>query len=401
MRLLTRKLIVAPIMIGLPLLLAASCFLYPPEIRYNSYLVPTITSDDQSFTIDEETQVYSYDLGGSSIMVRYMTEEELNNMFPADSAEGQYSTNPYTYGNWIDPDLGYTPVRFTTFEISIINRTFAKMSLDPTEAVLITNIGETLHSYTTSIAAAKYGKSFEDYYKAIRGQSGNDNYRYEMRIGNVRGKNYGLDEMIFRGDSYSGMITFDKLRDDVDRVRLVLNDIVYRFDAFNRPADIATINFDFNRVIEKEEISYEQRMAELEREKVRINSDGPRQLVGNRINDSARNNRAIERVFLDNTVEMETCFIDRYRRDEVIPGSMVLSLTIEPDGTVSNQNVIEVDGINSEDFMNCVLDVVEEMKFQEIEDMPTEGTSIVKGAAKPVNVTYPLEFQVYVEGQTS
>jgi len=385
------------VLLVLPLCLAVSCFLYPPEIRYSSYMVPTITSDDPAYSIDEEMQTVSYDLGGSSIIARQMKEDELNALFPEESTQGNYSTNPYTYGNWVNPDLGYTPNRFTIFEISIVNRSFAKMSLDPTELLLYTDLGEEHHSYTTSVAASKYGKSFENYYKSIRGQSGNDHYRYEMRLGMVRGKNYGLEEMIFRGDSYSGLVTFDPLRPDVKRARIILNDVVYRFDAFNRPSDVVTVTFDFERVIESEEITREMRLAELESEKVRVRMAGPRQLVGNRINDSARNDRAIDRGLQTGVAGMEQCFIERYRRDEVDPGNLVLSFTIEPNGSVSSQNVIEVTGINSEDFMNCILNVVRQIQFPEIQDMPAEGTNIVKGPAMAVNVVYPLDFTVFIE----
>jgi len=393
----TKQKIVITILLVLPLCLAVSCFLYPPQIRYSSYLVPKITNEDPAYSIDEETNSISYDLGGSSVVIRYMKEEDLNALFPDESEEGYYSTNPYTYGNWINPDLGYTPNRFTIFEVSIINRSFAKMRLDPTEAQLMTDLGELYHSYTTSVAAAKYGNSFEDYFKSLRGQSGNEHYRYEMRLGMVRGKNYGLEEMIFRGDSYSGLVTFNPLIPDVKKVRLRLNDVVYRFDAFNRPADAVTINFDFERVIDKIVITREMRMAELEKEKVRIKMAGPRQLVGNRINDSARNDRAIDRALETKVQAMEQCFISRYRRAEVEPGNLVLSFTIEPNGNVSSQNVIDVIGINSEDFMNCILNVVRQLKLDTIEDMPTEGTNIVKGPAKPVNVIYPLDFTIFIE----
>lgn len=381
----------------LPLCLAVSCILYPPEIRYSSYLMPTITNNDPAYSIDKDTNAISYNLGESSIVVRYLKEDELNNFFPTESIQGYYSTNPYTYGNWVDPDLGYIRNRFTIFEVSVINRAFAKMSLDPTECLLYTDLGEEHHSYTTSVAAAKYGKSFENYYRSIRGQSGNEFYRYEMRLGMVRGKNYGLEEMIFRGDSYSGLITFDPLRPEVKRARLVLKDIVYRFDAFNRPSDVVTVSFDFERIIEQEVVTREMMMAELEKEKARIRMSGPRQLVGNRINDSARNDRAIDRALETSVSNMEQCFIERYRRGEVEVGNLVLSFTIEADGSVSSQNVIEVTGINSEDFMNCILNVVRQIKLDKIEDMPTEGTNIVKGPARPVNVIYPIDFQVYVE----
>jgi len=389
--------IVISIILVLPLCLAVSCFLYPPEIRYNSYLVPNLMSDDPAFSIDEDMGAFSYDLGGSSIVVRYMREDELNTLFPDESDDSLYSTNPYTYGNWVNPDLGYIPNRFTVFDVSVINRSFAKMRLDPTEAILITDLGETLHSYTTSVAAAIYGKSFENYYKEIRGQSGNEFYRYEMRVGMVRGKNYGLDELIFNGDSYSGLISFDPLKPEVKRVRLVLNDIVYRFDAFNRPSDMVNVKLDFQRVIDQQIITREMRLAELEREKVRIKMAGPQKLVGNRINDIARNDRAIDRILLANINQMEQCFIERYRRDEVDPGNLTLSFNIETDGSVSSSNVTEVIGINNENFMNCILAVIDEIKLDQIEDMPLTGSNVVKGPAVPVNVLYPLDFSIYIE----
>jgi len=392
-----KRKIVISFMLALPVLLAVSCFIYPPEIRYSSYLVPNLSGVDPAFSIDEETGTFIYDIGGSGIEVKCMYENELNDMFPEESSQGYYSTNPYTYGNWVNPDLGYTPNRFTVFSVSVINRSFAKMRLDPVEAVLVTDLGETFHSYTVSIAASKFGNSFENYYKSILGQSGNEYYRYEMRLGMVRGKNYGLDELIFRGDSYTGLIAFNPLRPEVKRVRLTLNDVVYRFDAFNRPADVVNISFNFDRKIDKIEVTREMKLRELEREKVRIRMTGPQMLVGNRVNDNARNARAIDRALEENTTPMETCFITRYRRGEVNPGQMVLSFTIEPTGNVSSQNVVEVTGIDSENFMNCILDVIKTIKFDMIEDMPLEGTNIVKGPAKSVNVTYPLNFSVFIE----
>ena len=380
----------------LPFLVVVTGFLTPPEIRYSSILESVLPENDTDYSLDEDTQAIIYDIGGSSVEVRFMNEEELNNQFPEESNDGVYSTNPYTYGDWIDPDLGYTPVRFTTFEVALINRTFAKMKIDPTEAVLLTDQGEALHSYTFSLAAARYGNSFEDYYRTRRGMSGNEYYRYEMRLGMVRGKNYGLDEIIFRGDSYSGLITFDTLRDDVQRCQLQLNDIIYRFDAFNRPVDITDAYFNFSRIVNREEISDEMRTALMNRERVRIDTSGNRQFVDNRVNDNARSEYAVDRAIESVFPQMETCFLDRYRRDEVDPGNMLVSFTIATDGTISSQNVIEVEGINSEDFMNCILNVIMNLNFDAIEDMPLEGTSIVKGPAEPVNVLYPLDFMVYL-----
>lgn len=392
-----QKIIFSLLIFLLPVLFTASCFIYPPEIRYSSYLTPILAGSDPSFSLDEETGGVVFDIGGSSIVVKPLTDKELNALFPVESTSGVYSTNPYTYGNWVDPDLGYTPEKFTVFQISIINRTFAKMRIDPVEAVLITDLGETLHAYTFSVASAKYGNSFENYYRSIRGQSGNEYYRYEMRLGMVRGKNYGLDEITFRGDSYPGLITFDKLRPEVKKVQLVINDVVYRFDAFNRPADVTKAAFAFNRKIDKVVVTSAMKKQEMESEKIRIKITGPQQIVNNRINDNARAALAIDKFMTSISPDMEKCFLDRYRRNEISPGRMVVSFTIAADGTITSQNVIESIGFGNEKFLYCVLDVIKTMKFDPIQDMPREGTGIVKGPAEPVNVLYPLDFQIYVE----
>jgi len=201
-----KKIIISGIFV-LSMFVLGSCFLYPPEIRYSSYLNPHLDTKDPLQSIEKDTGALAYDMGGSSIIIRYVKENELNDLFPEESKNGEYSTNPYTYGNWINPDLGYTPNRFTVFNVTIINRTFPKMRLDPTTTLLITDTGEIYHAYTVNIASAKFGKSFEEYYRRILGQSGNEYYRYEMRLGMVRGKSYGLEETVFRGDQYSGLLT--------------------------------------------------------------------------------------------------------------------------------------------------------------------------------------------------
>jgi len=68
----TKQKLLISVFLILPLCLAVSCFLYPPEIRYSDDLSPNVTSNDTSFKINDETKVYSYDLGGSDITVRYV-----------------------------------------------------------------------------------------------------------------------------------------------------------------------------------------------------------------------------------------------------------------------------------------------------------------------------------------
>jgi len=220
----------------------------PPKIIYRSYLTPVVEGGSDRYTVDEDGTV-TYLMEGLRIKVKYMTDEELNAMFPEDSKQGRFSTNPYTYGNWVDPVLGYTPNRFTVFRVTVVNETYAKVMLDPLKAVLYTDRGEVLHSY--GIPSSSPYKSFERYYRALRGQSGNEFYRFNLRMGHVRSTAYLEDQKIFKGESYGGLITFDPLDPEVKRVRLELRDFVLAFDAFDRPIKTITIPFVFDRHIYK------------------------------------------------------------------------------------------------------------------------------------------------------
>ena len=51
----TKQKLLLSVLLVLPLCLAISCFLYPPEIRYSSFLSPEITSEDPAFAIDEDS----------------------------------------------------------------------------------------------------------------------------------------------------------------------------------------------------------------------------------------------------------------------------------------------------------------------------------------------------------
>ena len=239
---------VLPILIAVTgLLLIQGCFLFPPKMRYVSTLTPRVPDNSNLYTVQPDGTV-SYNVEGSRIDVRYMTDEELNALFPKESSRGKYSINPYTYGNWVDPDLGYIPNRFTVFKVTVYNYTFAKVSLDPLKALLLTDKGDRLYAY--GIEGPVPHNSFEKYYMALRRQSGNEYYRYNMRMGIVRSHNYARDQVIFKGESYGGFIVFDPLDGDVKRVRLILKDFVTKFDQFGAPLEKRDIIFDFTRSVE-------------------------------------------------------------------------------------------------------------------------------------------------------
>ena len=195
----------------------------------------------------------TYSIEGLRIRVEPMTDTQLNALFPEDSEKGFFSTNPYTYGNWIDPHLAYTPNRFTVFRITVINDIYAKVLLDPLKPELHTGRGEVYHSY--GIPSFSPHQSFERYFRAIRGQSGNEFYRFDLRMGNVRSTAYLEDQTVFKGESYSGFLIFDPLEEEVSEVELVLEDFVLKFDASGQPLEMVDIAIGFDRKIAKEEIA--------------------------------------------------------------------------------------------------------------------------------------------------
>ena len=239
--------------ICLLLLLGGCAFFAPPTILYKSELVPGSLQAAPDRYMVEEGGVVTYSLEGLRIRVEYMTDEALNAIFPEDSYRDRFSTNPYTYGNWIDPLLGYIPNRFTVFRITVINNTYAKVLLDPIKSLLYTDQGEVLHTY--GIPAFSPHESFERYYRGLRGQSGNEFYRFDLRMGNVRSSAYLEDTKVFKGETYTGLLAFAPLDEEVERVQLVLEDFVLKFDASGQPLESADILFEFERKIQKTEVT--------------------------------------------------------------------------------------------------------------------------------------------------
>jgi len=259
------------------------------------------------------------------------------------------------------------------------------MLLDPRKIRLYTPRGETSSPYSVSIAAeVEWGKSFESYYKALRGQSGNEFYRFNQRIGLVRGKAYGLDEMIFKGEQYEGLVTLDALHDDVKEVKLVLNDIVLRFDAYDRPADMTTVSFYFDRNIDVEVITREEKMRLAQEQTTIVDYRGPQQIMDNRVGDDLRSSSTIDDMIEARADELNRCFNEEYRKGDANLGEITVSFDIEINGSVSEVNIIETT-IPNVRFQDCLLSVIRSFEFQPIQDDAT-------GVAKNVNVLYPLEF---------
>lgn len=236
------------------LCLSVGCTFTPPRIVYTDRLVPHAEQADERVVVGDSSATYTIE--GLRVRVEPMSMAALNRLFPEDSARGKFSTNPYTYGDWVDPVKGYTPTRFTVFRVTVFNDIYAKVLLDPVEAVLMTDRGDVLHAY--GIPSFSPHDSFERYYRALRGQSGNEFYRFDLRMGNVRSSAYLEDQRVFKGERYGGLIAFEPLDEEVRRARLVLRDFVLKFDASGQPLEKTDIAVNFDRSIDRRRMRAER-----------------------------------------------------------------------------------------------------------------------------------------------
>jgi len=237
------------------LALALSCSLIgcagiaPPKVEVHTRLIPISEKLGADYSLEDDGTVI-YERPGMKVAVAYLTDEELNAAFPEHSRNGQASTNPYTYGNWIDPELGYTPNRFTVFKVTVHNYTLPKINLTPSEALLISNRGHHLNSYVREAKETGH-LNFEEYYLARKGGSGVEENRYLERMGLIRQTLY-IDGIVFKGDMKEGFLVFDPLDSNIKQAELVLKDFVLAYDASGWPSKLVDLTFPFDLKIERE-----------------------------------------------------------------------------------------------------------------------------------------------------
>lgn len=224
--------------------------LIPPSIKLESTLTPIIDKEAKNYVVEEDGS-FAYNLEGLKIAVKPMTDEKLNKMFPDISYRDEASTNPYTYGNWIDPDLGYTTNRFTVFVVKVFNYAQPKVNLDPRSAVLTAKRGDRLLPYARDQKDSPGSeRNFETYYEKIKGSSGVERNRFEERMGIIR-QTLFTEGPIFKGDKKEGFLVFDPLNEVVKEVTLTLKDFILKYDANNWPQEKIDMSFTFSREFKK------------------------------------------------------------------------------------------------------------------------------------------------------
>jgi hypothetical protein len=231
---------------------------FPPE-RQEYTLVPDpgllYLANDTSYYISRDSSSIVYDQKSFKIEVKYLSDYQLNNFeFPDDSKDGEMSANPFTYANWVDPQLGFTPNRFTTFKVSIFNYASSKLNYDPELSFIVTDRGDVASGYGREEKSSR-NQSIEGYYRKRKGSSGVEDEIFERRMGIVRQTVLYLGRPIFQGDSREGLIVFDPTHESVEKVKLVIKNFITAYDENNEATGFLDLQFFFKRVpLEKDKL---------------------------------------------------------------------------------------------------------------------------------------------------
>jgi len=240
-----RRLAAALLGLLLPWLALAGCGgLIPPNLKCQLQLQPQLPPGDGSYSIDLADSSVIFSKEGAQISVKFLTDDELNARFPP-LFDGRH-INPYTFA-LKDPRKGYVPPRFTVFQVTVSNATYAKIEFDPGKATLVTDRGEEYLYYDAGREGANplVGNSFTKYYKTELGISGNEKELSLERMGTVYKTIYHRNRPVFREDRRTGMLVFDALPEGTQEIRLEIKDFVLSFDASDNPEQTVDVEFRF------------------------------------------------------------------------------------------------------------------------------------------------------------
>jgi len=203
--------------------------------------------NDTSYSMGKDSLSIVYDRKTFKVEVKYLSDYQLNTTeYPEESKDEEFSANPFTYANWVDPQLGYTPNRFSVFKVSIFNYAAAKLNFDPENSFLTTDRGDVLTGYGREEKSSR-NQSLEGYYKKRKGASGVDDEIFERRMGIIRTVVLYLGRPVYAGDSREGLVVYDPIDESVEKVKLVLKNFITGYDENNEPSEFITMQFYFKR----------------------------------------------------------------------------------------------------------------------------------------------------------
>jgi hypothetical protein len=211
---------------------------------YRYYAGPLRPASDarqvDGMRIDDDGSI-TFVLDRLEVGVRPQTDEELNRLYALFSQGGVDAINPFTYGDWQDPETHSTPQRFTVFRLKVKNYTYPKVIIDPTKVVLVSASGREYRA----LDPLEFAEYFRPYATAY---AGNVYKAYEERKDMFTRVRYTGDP-VFSGQENDGFLVFPVLHPEVQTIRFKIEDVAVRFDFRGEPTEILQLEYVFHREV--------------------------------------------------------------------------------------------------------------------------------------------------------
>ena len=212
-----------------------------PNLQYIVSMEPRLP-EGSTYYIDPLDSSVVWSREGVQVKVRFHDDEMLDRQFPADS--------PFTLKGWTHPVLGFTPPLWTTFEITVINRTRPRVELDPTTLVLRADNGQRFRCRQGAGVWFDEDEYFDFSHVKWASRAGNIHYRATRQRDDIwRRPSFGREKPGRQGRKYSGFVTFPPLPSETKTFSLEINDFILSFDRFEvgrgEPLEFTSMAFDF------------------------------------------------------------------------------------------------------------------------------------------------------------
>ena len=223
------------------------CVRFPQRLLYRVEFLPSVNLlEHASYYQDGADSSVVFSVDGARVKIRFLSDSDLNEEF-AMATDRETNLNPFTYGKDRDLDLGYVPPRFTVMELTVVNQGLPRVTVDPARIRLVTDEGSVLPSW--HLLRRDGVPSLEQYYMERRGTGGNEEYYYRERMGVAQRSLFRRAVWVWQGERYSGKVVFSPLRPSVRGVRLEIDEVVLRVDAYERPVE--TVDVGFSMVVKQ------------------------------------------------------------------------------------------------------------------------------------------------------
>jgi hypothetical protein len=215
----------------------------PPEREYFIDVEPQLAEGGEYYVDPIDSSVV-WSQEGVQVKVKLWDDEMLDARFTPE-----YS--PYTLSGVDVQGYDYTPPLWTTFEITVINRTRERVEFDPTQVVLRTDTGRKLRC-RQGVGNWYDGLEYYDYsYLKWSARDGNTRYHAQLDRDPIWERSeFKREKPVRKGSRYSGFITFPPLPEETESIVLDVDNFILAFDrfevGFGNPVEFVDLEFRFD-----------------------------------------------------------------------------------------------------------------------------------------------------------